>query len=43
MSVPRPEYPRPQFVREAWLNLNGPWDFSFDEPETVCQMPLVGV
>jgi len=19
-------------VREAWLNLNGPWDFSFDEP-----------
>lgn len=32
MSVPRPEYPRPQFVREAWLNLNGPWDFSFDEP-----------
>lgn len=32
MSVPRPEYPRPQFVREAWLNLNGPWDFSFDAP-----------
>ena len=32
MSVPRPEYPRPQFVREVWLNLNGPWDFSFDEP-----------
>jgi beta-galactosidase/beta-glucuronidase len=26
-------YPRPQFVREpnSWLNLNGPWDFVFDD------------
>lgn len=31
MSVPRNEYPRPQFVREAWLNLNGQWDFAFDD------------
>ena len=30
MSVPRPEYPRPQFVRSAWENLNGPWEFAFD-------------
>ena len=30
MTMPRPEYPRPQFVREAWLNLNGPWAFAFD-------------
>ncbi len=30
MSIPRPEYPRPQFVREAWKNLNGPWEFAFD-------------
>lgn len=30
-SVPRPEYPRPQFVREAWLNLNGPWNFRIDD------------
>ena len=30
MSIPRPEHPRPQFVREAWMNLNGPWDFLFD-------------
>ncbi|HLP37665.1 glycoside hydrolase family 2 protein [Lacibacter sp.] len=22
-----PEYPRPQMVRERWLNLNGVWDF----------------
>ncbi|MFP7446492.1 glycoside hydrolase family 2 protein [Bacillus sp. MMSF_3328] len=27
----RPEYPRPQFVREEWLNLNGEWDFAFDD------------
>ncbi|MDQ0060270.1 glycoside hydrolase family 2 protein [Paenibacillus harenae] len=27
----RKEYPRPQFVREAWHNLNGEWDFRFDD------------
>lgn len=32
MSIPRTEYPRPQFVRENRLNLNGEWEFSFDEP-----------
>ena len=31
-SIPRPEYPRPQFVRENnWINLNGEWDFAFDD------------
>lgn len=25
------EYPRPQFVRKNWLNLNGSWDFCFDD------------
>lgn len=25
------EYPRPQFVREDWLNLNGLWNFAFDD------------
>lgn len=25
------EYPRPQFVRDNWLNLNGEWNFSFDD------------
>ncbi|MDT9695289.1 LamG-like jellyroll fold domain-containing protein [Streptomyces sp. P17] len=25
---PLPEYPRPQLVRSAWKNLNGPWQFS---------------
>ncbi|TKC16422.1 glycoside hydrolase family 2 protein [Robertmurraya kyonggiensis] len=27
----RTEYPRPQFVRQKWLNLNGVWDFTFDD------------
>ncbi|MGG5254410.1 glycoside hydrolase family 2 protein [Neobacillus sp. SM06] len=27
----RQEYPRPQFVRSNWLNLNGVWDFAFDD------------
>ena len=30
MAIPRPEYPRPQFVRDSWMNLNGQWDFLFD-------------
>jgi beta-galactosidase/beta-glucuronidase len=30
MAIPRPEYPRPQMVRAAWLNLNGPWEFEMD-------------
>jgi beta-galactosidase/beta-glucuronidase len=28
--IPRPEHPKPQFRREAWLNLNGQWDFAMD-------------
>ncbi|MCL7746810.1 glycoside hydrolase family 2 protein [Halalkalibacter alkaliphilus] len=31
MSTIRNEYPRPQFVRQEWLNLNGEWDFAFDD------------
>ncbi|KKI92387.1 glycoside hydrolase family 2 [Bacillus sp. SA1-12] len=27
----RQEYPRPQLMREDWLNLNGEWDFQFDD------------
>jgi beta-galactosidase/beta-glucuronidase len=28
--IPRPEYPRPDFQRDNWLNLNGIWAFAFD-------------
>src|SRR5687767_890046 len=31
VELPRPEYPRPQFVRADWLNLNGEWEFAFDD------------
>ncbi len=30
MSIPRPEYPRPQFERSDWINLNGTWTCVFD-------------
>ena len=26
-----PDYPRPQFVRKEWINLNGAWSFCFDD------------
>ena len=29
-ELPRAEYPRPQFERQEWINLNGTWDFEFD-------------
>lgn len=30
----RQEYPRPQFVRKDWMNLNGQWDFTIDHALT---------
>ena len=30
MNIPRNEYPRPQFVRKNWVNLNGEWNFEID-------------
>ena len=30
MNIPRSEYPRPQFIREGWMNLNGEWQFEID-------------
>lgn len=29
-QTPRPEYPRPQFERAEWVNLNGTWTYAFD-------------
>ena len=34
VSIPRPEYPRPQFVRDSWMNLNGTWEFAIDHGDT---------
>ncbi|MCR8655729.1 glycoside hydrolase family 2 protein [Paenibacillus endoradicis] len=31
MTTYRMEYPRPQYVREVWVNLNGEWSFEFDD------------
>lgn len=33
MNAPRPEYPRPQSVRSEWANLNGDWNFEFDDDD----------
>ena len=30
MSIPRNEYPRPELVRDEWINLNGKWQFEID-------------
>ena len=29
-DLPRPEHPRPQFIREPWVNLNGTWTCELD-------------
>ena len=32
-ELPRLEYPRPQFRRPSWTNLNGEWAFAFDDED----------
>ena len=32
-TVPRPEHPRPDFQRDTFLNLNGSWQFAFDDQD----------
>ena len=34
MNIPRPEHPKPQFVRQSWLNLNGQWQFEKDDSKS---------
>ena len=31
--IPRPEHPRPDFVRDTFYNLNGTWAFAFDDAD----------
>ena len=33
-DIQRSEYPRPQFVREDWLCLNGEWQFEIDQGDS---------
>jgi beta-galactosidase/beta-glucuronidase len=40
-SLPRPEHPRPQFVRDAWLNLNGEWAFEIDRSDSGLERGLL--
>ncbi|MBD3385500.1 glycoside hydrolase family 2 [candidate division KSB1 bacterium] len=34
VSLPLAEHPRPDFMRQQWLNLNGQWRFAFDPNDT---------
>ncbi len=31
------EYPRPQFQRQSWTNLNGLWDYAIENPDTAAK------
>ncbi|NUR93057.1 MAG: glycoside hydrolase family 2, partial [Nonomuraea sp.] len=33
MTIPHPEYPRPQLVRDSYLNLNGTWRYAITDGE----------
>src|SRR5258705_2045872 len=33
-AIPLAEHPRPDFQRDEWLNLNGPWQFQFDAQDS---------
>lgn len=41
-TIPRSEFPRPDFERENWLPLNGDWQFSIDSPtfDRVIRVPF---
>ena len=38
---PRGEYPRPQFRRDRWLNLNGRWEFEIDRSDSGRERGLI--
>lgn len=35
--IPRPEHPRPDFMRKDWQNLNGQWQFAIDTQKSGLQ------
>lgn len=37
----REEYPRPDFVRGEWMNLNGLWSFEYGSEKTQIKVPFV--
>lgn len=41
-APPRPEHPRPQLVRDRWLNLNGEWEFEIDRGDSGLERGLAG-
>ena len=41
MSILKKEYPRPQFERNDWINLNGEWSCSFDLTLTFMQKDVL--
>lgn len=43
VTTPRPEYPRPQFVRQNWQCLNGAWEFSIDHGDSGHERGLCSV
>ena len=40
-TLPRAEYPRPQFVRADWLCLNGEWEFEIDQGDSGLERGLL--
>jgi beta-galactosidase/beta-glucuronidase len=41
LTIPRDEYPRPQFVRPDWLCLNGEWEFEIDQGDSGLERGLL--
>jgi len=36
-TIPLSEYPRPNFIRDSYINLNGPWDFAISSENMVSE------
>ena len=41
--IPRAEHPKPQFRRDNWMNLNGPWAFEIDQGRSGPERKLYSV